>query len=1084
MIARVIELSARHRVWTLILTLALAVAGWFSMQRIPIDAIPDLSETQVILCARWDRDPIQLETQVTAPIVNALSGAPRIKTVRAVTDFGSSYVYAIFEDGTDIFWARTRAQEALNSVLPALPPGVTTSIGPDASSLGWIFQYALVDRSGAHDPAELRSLQDFYLRPQLRTVRGVAEIATVGGFSKVYQVNVDPLKLQDRNLSINDVSNALRDTNTDTGARLLELGDVEAMVRGSGRAHTLQDLAGTALAASSAGSPVVVSDVAQVILGPDLRRGAADLDGRGETVSGTIIMRDGESVPDVVARVKARLDEIRPGLPQGVEILPVYDRSQLIEQAVRHVRLTLLEVILTVCIVILIFLRHLPSAAIPIATLPVALLISFIPFHAMGITANIMSLAGLTMAVGALVDASIIVVEQSHIRLQQWTARGCPGSQIDVIVGAIKETAEPAFFALLIIAVAFLPVLTLPGDEGKLFRPLAFTKSLAMLVGALLAITLDPALRVIVARVHTSRQLSQASRFSRFSRFFLIAPAGPSRFTRRLLARYEQAVRWSIRFHLPLLAATLALGILSCFLALHLGTELMPPMEEGVLLYMPSTPPGYSLTEAKALLERIDALLAAQPEVSHVLGKVGRSTSVTDPAPLTMLEVVITLKPREQWPVPADHHFFSRPADPVAALTERLDRLLQIPGVNNAWTMPVRGRIDMLSTGMRTPLGLKIMGSDPEEVARISEQAAQILTQVPGAGRVYPERTTQGSYVDVTWNRSSLASYGISIAQAQAAFSNAVGGQDVTTIVEGVERYPVNVRYMRDFRSDLPALRKVLIPTGVPGRQVPLGTLAAIERRSGPAMIRDEQGLITGYVYLDLAGQDIAGFMKQGKQALAANLHLPLGYTLRWDGQFENMALSTRRLMLIVPLTLGLVFLLLRLATRSWVRAAIVLLAVPFSTIGAFLLLAILRYKLSVAVWVGLIALIGIDAETGIFMLLYLDLSHREFSRAGLLRSQADLIEAIIAGSARRVRPKLMTVSAMLAGLLPILWASGPGAQIMRHIAVPVIGGIITSFLLELLVYPALFFMLHAGSCESSSQDANVSPRAAVLLGG
>ena len=1075
MIAQVIELSARHRVWALIITLALAVAGWFSMQRIPIDAIPDLSETQVILCARWDRDPTQLETQVTAPIVNALSGAPRIKTVRAVTDFGSSYVYAIFEDGTDLFWARTRAQEALNSVLPTLPPGVTTSIGPDASSLGWIFQYALVDRSGTHDPAELRSLQDFYLRPQLRTVRGVAEVASVGGFSKVYQVNVDPLKLQDRNLSINDVSNALRDTNTDTGARLLELGDVEAMVRGSGRAHTVQDLAGTALSASTAGSPVLVSDVAQVILGPDLRRGAADLDGRGETVSGTIIIRDGESVPDVIAGVKARLDEVRPGLPPGVEILSVYDRSLLIEQAVRHVRLTLLEVILTVCLVILIFLRHLPSAAIPIATLPVALLISFIPFHTMGITANIMSLAGLTMAVGALVDASIIVVEQSHLRLQQWTARGCPGSHIDVIVEAIKETAEPAFFALLIIAVAFLPVLTLPGDEGKLFRPLAFTKSLAMLVGALLAITLDPALRVIVTRLHTAHQTS------RFSRCFLIAPAAPSRFARGLLVRYEHAVRWSIQYRLPLLAVTLALGILSCFLAMHLGTELMPSMEEGVLLYMPSTPPGYSLTESKALLERIDALLAEQPEVSHVLGKVGRSTSVTDPAPLTMLEVVITLKPRKDWPAPADRHFFSRAADPVTALTERLDHLLQIPGVNNAWTMPVRGRIDMLSTGMRTPLGVKIMGSDPEQVARVSEQAAKILTEVPGAGRVYPERTTQGSYVDVNWNRSSLASYGISIAQAQAAFSNAVGGQDVTTIVQGVERYPVNVRYMRDFRSDLPALRKVLIPTSVAGRQVPLGSLATIERRSGPAMIRDEQGLITGYVYLDLAGQDIAGFMKQGKHALATNLHLPLGYSLRWDGQFENIALSSRRLMLIVPLTLGLVFLLLRLATRSWVRAAIVLLAVPFSTIGAFLLLAALKYKLSVAVWVGLIALIGIDAETGIFMLLYLDLSHREFLRAGLLRSRSDLVEAIIEGSARRVRPKLMTVSAMLAGLLPILWASGPGAQIMRHIAVPVIGGIVTSFLLELLVYPALFYMLHAGPYKSS-QDANVSAHAAVLL--
>ena len=1070
MIDFLVEFSARHRKWIVLVTAIACICGWFAMSRVPLDVIPDLSETQVIVASHWDRDPGQMEDQVTNPIVTALTGRSKVKTVRAISDFSYSYVYVIFDEDTDLFWARTRVQEVMATVIPTLPTGVTTSLGPDATSLGWIFQYALVDKTGTHNPAELRSIQDWYLRSHLRSVRGVSEVASVGGFGKEYQVNVDPVRLRNHDLGIVSVAEALRNANTDTGARLLESNESESMLRGSGYLKSIHDIENSVISASTTGTSVRVGDIAQVVTGPNMRRGVADLDGRGETVSGIIVMRNGESVPEVIDRVKSRLEEIKPGLPAGVEVIPIYDRSRLIEQSISHLRWTLIEIIVTVAVVILVFLWHIPSAVIPILTIPAALLISFIPFYGMGLTANIMSLGGLAIAVGALVDASIVVVEQTHLKLGLWESEGKHGNQLDVMLKAIKEVARPSFFALLIIALAFLPVFTLQGEEGKLFRPLAYTKTFAMIVGAVLAITFDPAIRVMLMKLRSFRVGPDwiAQRVDTMLTGILgcKVDSGPSRFLSRT---YEPIVRWTLSNRLIVVVCTILLGAVSMVVASHLGSEFMPRLEEGVLLYMPSTSPGISITEAKRLLQATDEVLASMPEVEHVLGKAGRADTATDPAPLSMFETLITLKPQGEWPrVPTWYSAWAphwlRPVlrhitpdyESLDQVTARMDKKLQIPGLANAWTMPVKGRIDMQATGIRTPLGVKIMGADPAMIGKISVQVSHILETVPGARHIFSERVSDGSYVDVVWNRDELARYGITIEQAQHTFASAVGGEDVSQIIEGREHYPVNVRYMRDYRSDLNSLRHILIPTSIPGRQIPLGSLAVVQRRTGPSMIRNEDGLITGYVYVDLAGTDIGHFVSEGNRALK-KLGMPIGYSLRWDGQFEAMQRVNRRLSVVIPITLVLVFMLLRFATGSLIKSSIVFLAVPFSAIGAFLLLGIMNYSVSVAVWVGLIALLGVDAETGIFMLLYLDLAFDERSKRGRMRNRGELHDAIVEGAARRIRPKVMTVAAMLIGLIPILWSSGPGAEIMKHIAVPMIGGITTSFLLELMVYPLIY---------------------------
>ncbi|MDF1555535.1 MAG: CusA/CzcA family heavy metal efflux RND transporter [Deferrisomatales bacterium] len=1071
MIDRVVEFSVRNRLVVFLLVAAAAFGGWWSLQHTPLDAIPDLSDTQVIVYSRWDRSPDIVEAQVTYPIVAALVGAPNVKAVRGFSDFGYSFVYVIFEDGTDLYWARSRTLEYLSGVLPQLPDGVKTELGPDATGVGWIYQYVLTDRSGKHSLADLRSYQDWYLRYYLKAVPGVAEVAPIGGFGRQYQVNLDPNRLQSYGIPISEVVEAVRAGNAEVGGRLVEFGGTEYMVRGRGYAQTLEDFGDIVLRASESGTPIRVRDVGQVVMGPALRRGVADLDGEGDVVSGIVVMRQGQNALDVIGRVKAKLAEIAPGLPEGVEVVPIYDRSDLIERAIDTLRSTLLEVILTVSLVVFLFLWHVPSALIPVITIPVAVLISFIPFRMLGVSANIMSLGGIAIAIGAMVDASIVVVEQTHKKLEEWERGGRVGHYRDVVVGAIKEVAGASFFSLLVIAVAFLPVLALEAQEGRLFKPLAYTKNLSMIVAAVLAITLDPALRVLLTQVRSfSFQPRWLARFANTVLVGRIHQESGHPVSRLLVRTYEPVVRWSLHWKWAVIAAVVVAMAATVPVFKKLGTEFMPPLDEGSLLYMPVTMPGISIAEAERLLQVTDRIIKQFPEVDRVLGKAGRADTSTDPAPLSMLETVITLKPKSEWRrVPTWYsdwapewaaavlRRFTPDHISTAELIDELDEALDIPGLSNSWTMPIKGRIDMLTTGMRTPVGLKIHGDDVAEIERIGTKVEAVLPAVPGARSVFAERTGGGYFLDIAWNRDALARYGLSIEAAQRVVQSAVGGENVTTTVEGRERYPVNVRYMRDFRSDLGSLGRVLVPASGGARQIPLSQLAEIRVASGPGMIRDEDGLLTGYVYVDLADRDPASFIAAADELLREHVKLPPGYAMTWSGQYEAMARVRARLGVVVPITLFLILLLLYLNTRSLVKTGIVILAVPFSAIGAVWLLYLLGYHLSVGVWVGLIALLGVDAETGIFMLLYLDLSYKKAREEGRLGTLEELRDAIVDGAARRIRPKFMTVATTFLGLVPIMWASGAGSDVMKRIAAPMIGGIFTSFLLELLVYPGIY---------------------------
>jgi len=1069
MINRVIEFSANNRLLVIMLAAAAAVMGWWSMHSVPLDAIPDLSDTQVIVYSRWDRSPDILEDQVTYPIVAAMLGAPKVRAVRGFSDFGYSYVYVIFEDGTDIYWARSRTLEYLSGVLPRLPQGVQTEIGPDATGLGWIFQYVLVDTSGRNSLADMRAYQDWYLRYYLKAVPGVAEVAPIGGFGKQFQVKVDPNRLQAYGLPIARVVDAVRGGNNDVGGRLIEFGGTEYMIRGLGYARTIQDIEAIVLTASENGTPIRVKDIGQVVMGPDIRRGVSDLDGTGEAVSGIIVMRQGENALDVIDRVKARIKQIEPGLPAGVKIVPIYDRSELIQRAIDNTRSTLIEIIVTVAIIILLFLWHIPSAIIPVITIPFAVLIAFIPFRAMGITANIMSLGGIAIAIGALVDAAIVVVEQTHKKLEQWETAGRPGPYRDVVVSAVKEVGGPSFFALLVIAVSFLPVLTLEAQEGRLFKPLAYTKNLSMIVAAVLAITLDPALRLVFTHLKSFHfrpvWLCRAANAIFVGR---IRNEDTHPISRALIRRYDPAVSWTLRHKWWVIGTAVVLVIVTVPVFMQLGNEFMPPLDEGALFYMPSTMPGISIGEAQKLLQVTDRIIKQFPEVDRVLGKAGRAETSTDPAPLSMIETVITLKPQwrkvETWYsswAPEWLKSVLRHVSPdhisQEQLVNQLNEALKIPGVSNAWAMPIKARIDMLSTGMRTPVGIKISGADLKVIEEIGGQIESLLPQVKGTRNVFSERTGGGYFLDFKWNRDELARYGLSIDEAQTAVQNAIGGENVTVTIQGRERFPVNVRYMSDFRSDIGALARVLVPASGGQRQIPLGQLATITAASGPAMIRNEDGLLTGYVYLDVAGRDLDGYVDEARGLLNERIKLPSGYALLWSGQYEAIQRVEKRLTLVLPLTLFLILLLLYLNTRSFTKTMIILLAVPFSAIGAVWFLWLLGYNMSVGVWVGLIALLGVDAETGVFMLLYLDLAYERARQDGKLNSLADLREAIREGAAKRIRPKFMTVATTFIGLVPIMWATGTGSDVMKRIAAPMIGGIFTSFLLELLVYPAIY---------------------------
>ena len=1071
MINRVIEFSAKNKPIIFLLTAVAALAGWWSMQHLPLDAIPDLSDTQVIVYSRWDRSPDIVEDQVTYPIVTAMLGAPRVRAVRGFSDFGYSYVYVIFEDGTDIYWARSRTLEYLASALPRLPQGVKTELGPDATGLGWIFQYVLVDESGSQSLAAMRSYQDWYLRYYLKSVPGVADVAPLGGYVRQYQVNVDPNRLQAYGLPISRVVDAVRGGNNDVGGRLIEFGGTEYMVRGRGYARSVGDLENIVLTASESGTPIRIKDVGQVVLGPDLRRGVSDLDGTGEAVSGIVIMRQGENALDVIERVKAKIREIEPGLPAGMKVVPIYDRSELIQRSIDNLKSTLIEIMITVAFVILLFLWHIPSAMIPVITIPIAVLISFIPFRMLGVTANIMSLGGIAIAVGALVDAAIVVVEQTHKKLEIWQRSDRREDYRGVIIGAVKEVGGPSFFALLVIAVSFLPVLTLEAQEGRLFKPLAYTKTLCMIVAAVLAITLDPALRLLFTRLKNfSFRPLWLCRAANFLLVGTIHAEEKHPISRVLIRLYEPVAAWSLRWKWLVIASACAMVIVTIPVYQRLGSEFMPPLDEGSLFYMPSTMPGISIGEAQRLVQGTDRIIKRFPEVDRVLGKAGRAETPTDPAPLSMLETVITLRPKSEWrkvdtwysswaPEWAKTVFRHITPDHISQeeLVSQLDEALNIPGVSNAWTMPVKGRIDMLTTGVRTPVGLKISGADLHAIEEIGTQIESLLPSVKGTRSVFAERAGAGYFLDIEWNRESLARYGLSIDDAQAAVQNAIGGENVTTTVEGRERYPVNVRYMRDFRADLGALGRVLVSASGGQRQIPLGQLATIKTVSGPSMIRNEDGLLTGYVYVDLAGRDPSGYVEEAGRLLREKLHLPPGYVISWSGQYEALLRVKQKLMLVVPLTLFLIFLLLYMNTRSFTKTFIIVLAVPFSAIGAVWFLYLLGYNMSIGVWVGLIALLGVDAETGVFMLLYLELAYEQAKREGRLRNLADLQQAILQGAVKRLRPKFMTVATMFLGLVPIMLAIGTGSDVMKRIAAPMIGGILTSFLLELLVYPPVY---------------------------
>ncbi len=1093
MIEKLIRICATNKFLTLTIMAALVFAGLWSMNRIALDALPDLSDTQVIIYSKWDRSPDIIEDQVTYPIVTSLLGAPKVKDIRGFSDFGYSYVYVIFDEGTDLYWARSRVLEYLSKVQSQLPAGVKTELGPDATGVGWVFQYALVDKTGKHSLADLRSLQDWTVRYQLQSVPGVAEVASLGGFVRQYQITVDPNKLAAYRIPLGDVMEAVRNSNNEVGARLVEWSGAEYMVRARGYVKSIDDLNKIVVKTDERGTPVLLRDVANIELGPEMRRGVAELDGEGETAAGVVVMRQNENALEVINRVNARLAEIQKTLPPGVKIVTTYDRSDLIERSIHTLKHELLLEMIIVSLVILIFLWHIPSAVIPIFTLPAAIIMSFIPMKLLGINANIMSLGGIAIAIGALVDAAVVVVENAHKKLEVWEREGKKGDYKEVLIQAIQEVGRPSFFSLMVIAISFMPIFALEAQEGRLFKPLAFTKNFAMAIAAVLAVTLDPAMRLLFTRmkpiVILRREDAEGSgRRRSFApiRMTLAAvekvvnavvvgkmyPEEKHPISRVLFKLYTRPAKFVLRHPRAVIATALLVVLVTIPIYEKLGHEFMPPLNEGSILYMPTTLPGISVAQAEALLQRQDQLLKSFPEVERVFGKAGRAETSTDPAPFSMMETVVVLKPQSEWRT-RDRWYsgwmpnFLKPlVHPLWPETLSWDELvnemntrLTLPGQTNAWTMPIKNRIDMLTTGIRTPVGIKIFGSDLNEIQAIGSKLEGILQNVPGTRSVYGERVAGGYFVDFDLNRDQIARYGLKIGDVQNVIMTAIGGENVSTTIEGRERYPINIRYPRELRDDVDKLSRTLVPVGMTGAQIPLGQLATIRLVEGPAMIRDETGRLSGYVYVDVDTEkrDIGGYVEDAKKAVESQLKLPQGYLLSWSGQYEAMQRVDQRMKVVVPLTLFVVFMLIYFNPKSFPKTAIVLLAVPFSAVGAIWLLYALGYNMSIGVWVGLIALLGLDAETGIFMLLYLDLSFDEQLAAGKLHTRADLDNVILHGAVQRVRPKVMTVACAFFGLVPIMWSTGSGADVMKRIAAPMIGGLFTSFIMELLVYPAIY---------------------------
>jgi Cu(I)/Ag(I) efflux system membrane protein CusA/SilA len=1025
-IARLIAASARRPWFTLLCVAALTAWGWVSLKRAPLDAIPDLSEVQVIVFSEWmGQSPDLVEDQITYPISAALISAPRVQAVRGQSMFGMSFVNVIFEDGTDLYWARSRVLEYMSSVRARLPQGVNPTLGPDATGVGWVFEYALVDRTGRHDLQELRALQDWNLRYALASVPGVAEVASVGGYVKQYQVNVDPNKLLGYGVTLDEVTRAVRASNQEVGGRVIEIAGHEHVIRGRGYVKQPDDIGQSPIKVIN-GTPVRVRDVAQVSLGPDIRRGVSELNGEGEAPGGVVILRYGENASSVIERVKERLEEVRKGLPAGVEIVTTYDRSELIQDAVATLRHTLLEEMVVVSAVIFVFLLHARSALIPILTLPIGVLLSFIPMLQQQLTANIMSLGGIAVAIGAMVDASIIIIENIHKKLAEWQQEGRTTSRTDAIIHAMQEVGPSIFFSLLVITISFLPVFTLEATEGRLFKPLAFTKTYSIGFAAILAVTLTPALAVLLIRgkVHDEQR---------------------NPLNRWLSAAYAPVVRWVVDQRWKVLTLALLAIVLTVPAFSRLKSEFMPPLNEGVILYMPTAPPGMSENESLVVLQRMDRELKKFPEVVSVFGKQGRVESATDPAPLGMAEITIVLQPRAKW----------RPGLTWDELLHQMDDKLRFPGMPNLWWMPIQTRTEMLATGVRSPLGIEVFGDDLEAIERAAVAVERAVSQIPGTRSAFAERSTGGFYIDFEVRREEAARHGLTVADINLIVAQAIGGENISETVEGRQRYPISVRYAREFRDDPELLGRVLI--GTPGgAQVPLAQVAQIRSTLGPPMIRSEGGKLVGFVFVD-TDRPIADYVAEAKSVVARDAALPAGTRLAWVGQFKYFERAKERLAWVIPLTLGIVILLLYFNTKSLAETAIVMLAVPFSLVGAVWLLYLLQYNMSVAVWVGIIALAGLDAETGVVMLLYLTLAHRRRERAGSLRGWGDLREAIVEGAAQRLRPKLMTVATMIIGLVPVLWSTGTGADVMKRVAAPMVGGLVTSFLLELTVYPAVF---------------------------
>jgi Cu(I)/Ag(I) efflux system membrane protein CusA/SilA len=1073
MIEKLIEFSAREKYIVLLFAAAVVAVGIWALYNQPVDAIPDLSDTQVIVYSKWDRSPDIIEDQVTYPITTALLGAPQVKAIRGYSDFGFSYVYIIFEDGTDIYWARSRVLEYLSKVLPSLPAGVKTEIGPDATGVGWVFQYALVDESGTHTLADLRSFQDWNLRYALQAIPGVAEIATIGGFQNQYQIIVDREKLAAYNIPLMMVSEAVRNSNVEVGARVVEFSGTEYMVRGHGYIKNSQDIEQIVVKTNDRGTPVLLRDIARVERGPEMRRGVADLDGKGDTVGGIVVMRHGENADKVIRAVKQRLQELQPSLPKGVKVVTTYDRSVLIEGSISNLKEELILEMIIVSFVILMFLWHIPSAIIPIVTIPVSVLLSFIPMHMMGLNSNIMSLAGLAISIGVLVDGAIVEVENAYKKLEVWIEGGRQGDFHAIRLQALKEVGPSVFFSLLVIAVAFLPVFTLVDQEGRLFRPLAFTKNFVMAIAAILAVTLDPAMRMIFARMDyfkfRPRFVSWIVNQVVVGKYYKEEKHPISRL---LFKIYEPPARLVLKHPKMTIAIAVILVATTVPVYLRLGSEFMPPLNEGTILYMPSTLPGISVSEAQTILQHQDQMIRAFPEVERVFGKAGRAETSTDPAPFSMMETTVMLKPPSEWrykkqwysawaPDWLKKYVLSRVAPEHISWDEliaELDQNVRIPGVTNAWTMPIKARIDMLSTGVRTPIGIKVLGPDLREIEKIGARLETLLRNVPGTRSVFAERVAGGYFLDFDLKRDQLARYGLTVADAQNIVMSAIGGENVTTTLEGRARYPVNIRYPRELRDNVERLREILVPTPS-GAQIPIAQIADIKKVTGPSMLRDENGMLAGYVFVDLSSNDIGGYVDKAKEIVKQGLQLPTGYSLVWSGQYENMLRVRERLKIVIPITLVLIFALLYMNTKSAMKASIVMFAVPFSLIGAVWLMYALGYNISIAAWVGMIALMGLDAETGVFMLLFLDLSYEEARRKGQLRDKGELIEAIIHGAVKRVRPKAMTVMAAFMGLMPIMWSAAVGADMMKRVAAPMVGGLATSFALELLVYPSIYYL-------------------------